>query len=53
MQKLVTQWRAGIFLGIKRTSGEVIVASDTGDIKWARAVKRVPIQERWCLQNLE
>ena len=40
-------------MGIKRSSGEVIVASDTGDVKWARTVKRVPIQDRWQASNLE
>ena len=48
MQKINARWEYGIFVGIKRTSGEVWVATPEGIMK-ARSVKRIPKEQRWGL----
>ena len=53
MSKLTTQWSCGISIGINRSSGEFIVAGQNEGIKYARTVRRVPIQSRWVIENLE
>ena len=52
LRKLQTQWRFGVFIGVKRRSGEVILTTDKGEIKKVRSVRRVPLQERWQEANL-
>ena len=53
MSKLTTQWSCGIFICVKRSSGEFIVADQNEGIKYARTVRRVPIESRWVIENLE
>ena len=53
MKKLETSWGYGIFIGVKRTSGEVIIATDDKKVKVARTIRRVPEPERWVVENLE
>ena len=47
MAKLRSRWSFGIFLGVRRKSGEMWVATKTGEIVKVRAVKRIPVETRW------
>ena len=42
MEKLNARWEYGIFIGVRRRSGEVYVATKEGEIKRARSVRRIP-----------
>ena len=53
MRKLETQWQLGVFIGIRRSSGEFVIADQHDGVKWARTVRRVPLQSRWIVGNLE
>ena len=46
MEKINARWEYGIFVGVKRASGEVWVATPDG-IRKARSVKRIPKEQRW------
>jgi hypothetical protein len=45
-QKLNTRWGKGIFVGVIRTSHEVIIANEEGIIQ-ARDIIRLPYEQRW------
>jgi hypothetical protein len=47
MAKARERWEYGIFVGVKRRSGEVWLAAD-GKIFSARSVRRISVGERWC-----
>ena len=50
--KLTSMWENGVFLGVKGTTGEIIVGDERG--VWAtRTVRRKPEEERWQRENLE
>ena len=52
--KMNARWGCGLFLGIRRESGEVVVADEgTKNIKYVRTVRRVPEEQRWETVNLE
>ena len=54
MQKINARWGYGFFLGVRSTSGELIVADqETKSIKYTRKVRRVPLKERWSSDNLQ
>jgi hypothetical protein len=53
LKKLEARWQFGLFIGIKKTSGEVIVANEDGAVKVARTIRRVPSETRWQVGNLE
>ena len=53
LRKLETQWKFGIFICIKRSSGEFLIADERGEMKCARTVRRVPLQSRLIVENLE
>ena len=46
MEKINPRWEHGIFLGIRRRSGEVWVATTSG-VRSARSVRRIPVEDRW------
>ena len=46
MEKVNPRWEYGIFVGVRRKSGEVWLATKDG-VKRARAVRRIPKEERW------
>ena len=52
LRKMIPQWQLGIFLGVKLSSGEMILADDKGEIHWARTIRRVPMQTRWTIESL-
>lgn len=47
MAKLRSRWAHGVFVGVKKKSGEMWVATKNGEIKNVRTVKRIPEEERW------
>ena len=54
MQKINARWSYGLFLGVKSTSGELIVTDhETKSIKYTGTVRRVPLKERWSSDNLQ
>ena len=46
--KLRSRRAYGIFVGVRKRSGEWCVVTKTGELKKVRAVKRIPEEERWC-----
>ena len=44
--KLACLWQDGVYLGIKGTTGEFIVA-DAGGIRRTRTIQRKPVDDRW------
>ena len=45
MEKINTRWESGVFVGIRRTSNEVLV-STRDVVEEVRSIKRVPIERR-------
>ena len=39
-------------MGVRKRSGEIWVATKTGEIKSVRSVKRIPEEERWSKDNV-
>ena len=52
MEKLLPRWEYGLFLGVKRASGELIIMSLDG-VKIVRSARRVPVEDRWGVKALE
>ena len=52
-RKLETQWQFGVFIGVRRSSGELVVADQLHGVKCARTIRRVPLQSRWVVGYLE
>ena len=52
MAKIRSRWEYGIFVGVRRRSGELWVANEEGEIIKVRAVKRIPKEERWGDEGL-
>ena len=50
--KKSTVWGDGVYLGIKGTSGEIIVGTKDGVWK-TRTISRKPKEYRWCQTNIE
>ena len=46
MEKINPRWEYGVFVGVRRESGEVWVATKEGMEK-ARSVRRIPVADRW------
>ena len=42
----------GFLWGVRRKSGEIYVATKGGEIKRARSVRRIPVEDRWSLDNI-
>ncbi len=51
MEKISTRWEYGIVVGIRQRSGEVWIATEDG-VKTARSVRRIPPEDRWCIDCL-
>ena len=44
----------GLFMGVRAWSNELIIADrDTNGLKYVRTVRRVPLEQRWSVHNLE
>ena len=46
LEKINSRWEFGIFVGVRRRSGEVWIAVK-GKILSARSVRRIPAEQRW------
>ncbi len=54
LEKFEPRWDHGVFLGVKPSSNELIVADQqTKAVKFVRTVRRVPEKERWHVDNLD
>jgi len=51
LEKLNARWEPGIFVGVKRKSNEIMVATEDG-ILFVRAIRRVAKQQRWTKDSL-
>ena len=51
LEKIRPRWEFGIFVGIRRRSGEVKVVSKGGLVE-VRSVRRLPLEERWGVDNM-
>ena len=51
MAKLRERWCYGIYVGVRRRSGEFWVADKDGDLHHVRSVRRILIEERWGGDN--
>ena len=47
MAKMKQRWEYGIFVGVRRRSGELWVVDKVGKVQAVRSVRRIPLQERW------
>ena len=45
IEKLLPRWEYGLFLGVKRASGELIIMSQDG-VKILRSARKVPVEDR-------
>jgi hypothetical protein len=52
LEKINARWELGIFVGVRRRSGEVWVAVK-GQVISVRSVRRVPEEERWSKDCVE
>ena len=55
LEKMNSRWEFGIFVGVRRRSGEVWIAVK-GKILSARSVRRIPVEHRWgedCLSLVD
>ena len=46
LNKLKARWGVGIFVGVRRKTNEILVATP-GQVGFARSVKRLPVEKRW------
>ena len=46
MEKILPRWEYGLFLGIKQSSGELLIMGPNG-LKVVRSARRIPSEERW------
>ena len=53
MKKIEPQWQHDVYIGVKRTSGEIYIACEDRSVKLARTVRRVPESEKWKTENLD
>ena len=51
MNKMEARWKVGIYLGIERRSGELILGSSEGT-ETARCIKRKPESARWSYEDV-
>ena len=47
MVKIRSRWAYGIFVGVRRRSGELWVVNKKGEVVTVRAVKRTPTEDIW------
>ena len=52
-KKLESPWRHGMFLGVKKASGEMVVADEDGKYVVCRTVKKLPDESKWKLKGLD
>lgn len=47
MSKMKQRWDYGIFVGVRRRSGEFWLVHKEGTVQAVRSVRMIPLQERW------
>ena len=47
MEKINARWNHGIFVGVRNRSNELWIATNENKIISVRAVKRIPVEQRW------
>ena len=47
LEKINPRWEYGIFVGVRRRSNEIQVATKEGIVS-VRSVRRIPVEKRWC-----
>ena len=52
MEKLLLRWGHGLFLGIKRVSGEILIMNQEG-VNIVRSARRIPVEDRWDVKALD
>ena len=50
-EKFRGRWEYGIFIGVRRRSGEFWVADKDGKVQAIRSVRRLAVEERWGKDN--
>ena len=50
--KLACMWEDGVFLGVKGSTGEIIIGTEKG-VWVTRTVRRKPEEERWDRRNID
>ena len=51
MEKLNARWEHGVFVGVKRRSNELMIATPDR-IEYVRSIRRIPEERRWSRENL-
>ena len=46
LQKINARWEYGIFVGVRKVSNELVVATKEG-LKMVRSIRRMPFEKRW------
>jgi hypothetical protein len=49
--KLTCMWDDGVYLGVKSTTGELVIGTKSG-VWRTRTVRRKPVEERWAAKNM-
>ena len=52
LEKINSRWDFGIFVGVRKRSNEIWVATREGIIS-VRSVRRIPVEKRWGKDNIE
>ena len=52
LKKLEIMWQDGVYLGVKATTGEVIVGTAEGIFR-TRTVRKKPKEDRWDVKHLD
>jgi hypothetical protein len=47
LAKMKQRWEYGVFVGVRRRSGEFWVVDKEGKVQAVRSIRRVPVEERW------
>ena len=50
-EKFRGRWDYGIFIGVRRRSGEFWIADKEGQVQAIRSVRRLSVEERWGKDN--
>ena len=51
LAKIRSRWEYGIFVGVRRRSGEFWVAVKEGGVRAVKTVRRIPEERRWGSDN--
>ena len=46
-EKINARWEYGIFVGVRRKSGELWISTEDEGVFGVRSVRRIPVEDRW------